>query len=216
MPLLDLFVPPACSGCGRYGAALCGRCRAGFRPAAAARDRFVAADPATVIGDELEVAVAAFAYNGTLRRALAQLKYGGAARLAVPLADAAAPLLAPFVAQHATASLVPIPVHRDRQRQRGYNQAALLAKRLGPELGRPVADVLTRSRPTGQQHRLNRAERLRNLRGAFVVRQGARAPPEAILVDDILTTSATLEACAAVLRAAGCRRVVGVAIAREL
>lgn len=216
MPLLDLIVPPACSGCGAYGSALCGRCRAGFRPAASARDRFVAADPATVVGDELEVAVAAFAYDGTLRTALARLKYGGAARLAVPLADAAAPLLIPLVAQHTGAALVPIPVHRDRLRQRGYNQAALLAARLGRELGRPVADVLARSRPTGQQHRLNRAERLRNLRDAFVIGRDARAPPHAILVDDILTTSATLEACAAVLRAAGCRRVVGVAIAREL
>lgn len=216
MPLLDLLVPPACSGCGAYGEALCRRCRSGFRPASAAGDRFVAPDPATVIGDDLEVAVAAFAYEGTLRRALARLKYGGAARLAGSLADAAAPLLGPFVSLHAGATLVPIPVHHDRLRQRGYNQAALLARRLGLELGRPVLDVLARARPTGQQHRLNRAERLRNLRGAFIVRPDARAPPRVILVDDILTTSATLEACAAVLRAAGCEHVVGVTIAREL
>ena len=216
MPLLDFLVPPACSGCGAYGEALCRRCRSGFRPASAARDRFVATDAATVIGDELEVAVAAFAYEGTLRRALARLKYGGAARLAGPLADAAAPLLGPFVTPHADAVFVPVPVHRDRLRQRGYNQAALLACRLGLELGRPIVDVLARERPTGLQHRLNRAERLHNLRGAFVIRPDARAPPRAILVDDILTTSATLEACAAVLRAAGSQRVVGVAIAREL
>lgn len=216
MALLDLLVPPACSGCGTYGESLCGRCRSGFRPASAVGDRFVAPDSATVVGDELDIAVAAFAYEGTLRRALARLKYGGAARLARPLADAAAPLLGPFVALHPRAAMVPVPVHRERLRQRGYNQAALLARRLSLELGRPVADVLDRARPTGLQHRLNRAERLRNLRGAFVLSPDARAPPHAILVDDILTTSATLEACAAVLRAAGCERVVGIAIAREL
>lgn len=176
----------------------------------------MASDPAVVIGDELEVAIAAFAYEGVLRRTLARLKYGGAARLARPLADAAAPLLGPFVGACAPAALVPVPVHRDRLRQRGYNQAALLARQLGGELGLVVSDVLDRARPTSQQHRLNRAERLRNLRGAFVMGRDARAPPRAILVDDILTTSATLEACAAVLRASGCQRVVGVAIAREI
>jgi len=214
--LLDLLVPPACSGCGAYGEALCRRCRASFRPAGSARDRFVAPDPATVIGDELEVAVAAFAYEGTLRRALARLKYGGAARLAGPITDAAAPVLGPFVALNVGAALVPVPVHRDRLRQRGYNQAALLARRLGLELNRPISDVLARARPTGLQHRLNRAERLRNLHDAFALRSDARAPPHAILVDDILTTSATLEACASVLRDAGCQRVVAIAIAREL
>jgi predicted amidophosphoribosyltransferase len=107
-------------------------------------------------------------------------------------------------------------VHVERRRQRGYNQAALLARHIGDELGIQVADVLARSRPTSQQHRLNRVQRLRNLRGAFAVRTGARAPPHVVLVDDILTTSATLEACAAVLQAAGAERVVGVAIAREI
>jgi ComF family protein len=199
-----------------YGEALCRRCRSSFRPAGAPRDRFVAPDPAIIVGDELEVAVAAFRYEGVLRRALSRLKYGGASRLAKPLAAAAVPILAEFAAQHPSATLVPVPVHPDRLRQRGYNQAALLARHLAGEWSVAAADVLARARPTSQQHRLNRAERLRNLRGAFALRRGARARPLAILVDDILTTSATLEACAGVLRAAGCDRVLGIAIAREV
>jgi len=213
--LLDLLIPSACAGCGRYGDPLCASCRSTFRPAGAPRDRFVTADPGVVVGDALEVAVAAFAYEGVLRRALSRLKYGGAARLASPLALSAVPLLAPFIAER-PAVLVPVPVHAERLRQRGYNQAAMLARPLGAGLRVAVADVLSRSRPTSQQHRLNRAQRLRNLRGAFALRFGARAPPWVVLVDDILTTSATLEACAAVLRAAGTERVVGVAIAREI
>lgn len=216
MALLDLLIPPACSGCGAFGDPLCGACRSTFRPAGAPADRFVTADPAVVVGDELQVAVAAFAYEGALRRMLSRLKYGGASRLARPLAAAAAPLLAAFVSQHPDAALIPVPVHGDRLRRRGYNQAALLARHLATELHRPMVDVLFRARPTSQQHRLNRAERLRNLRDAFALRAGARAPPVAILVDDILTTSATLEACAGVLRTAGAERVVGVAVAREL
>jgi ComF family protein len=213
--LLDLLIPSACAGCGRYGDPLCASCRSTFSPAGAPRDRFVSPDPAVVVGDDLEVAVAAFAYDGAMRRALSRLKYGGGARLADPLARSAVPLFAPFLEQH-QAVLVPVPVHAERLRQRGYNQAALLARHLGAGLGIAWVDVLRRTRPTSQQHRLNRAQRLRNLRDAFALRSGARAPPRVVLVDDILTTSATLEACATVLRAAGAERVVGVAIAREI
>lgn len=175
----------------------------------------MAPDPAIVIGDQLAAAVAAFAYRGTLRRALARLKYGGAARLARPLGDAAAPLLAEFVARRHPGALVPVPVHAERLRQRGYNQAALLARQLGAAWDIPVIDLLVRVRPTTQQHRLNRAQRLHNLSEAFALRKDARAPPRVVLVDDILTTSATLEACARLL-SAECEHMVGVAIAREV
>jgi len=216
MALVDLLLPPACAGCGRYGAELCGSCHASFSPASQPRDRFLAADPGVVVGDELELALAAFAYEGALRRALSRLKYGGAARLASPLALIALPVLRRVLALTGPAHLVPVPVHDERLRQRGYNQAALLARAMARHVGMPVADVLVRRRPTTQQHRLDRAARLRNLREAFAVQPKARPPPIVVLVDDILTTSATLEACAAVLRAQGTDRVVGIAVAREI
>jgi ComF family protein len=216
MGLVDLLLPPACAGCGRYGAVLCHRCETELRPPAHAHDRFLAADPGVAVGDALDVAVAAFAYGGSLRRALAGLKYGSAARVARPLADRASTTLQRLVALAPTAVLVPVPVHRDRLRQRGYNQAALLALELSRITKLSSADVLERRRATTQQHRLDRAARLRNLREAFVLKPGRDPPKVAILVDDILTTSATLEACAAVLRAAGTERVLGFAIAREV
>jgi ComF family protein len=186
-------------------------------------DRFVAADAGVVLGEKLLVAVAAFRYEGPLRRALGRLKYGGAARLAGPLARAAAPALAPLLELVAAipeaaepTPLVPVPIHPDRLRERGYNQAALLAAELARATSRPVADLLVRTRPTTKQHRLDRAGRLHNLRGAFAARKGVRPPPSVILVDDILTTSATLEACASALRGAGCETVLGIALAREV
>lgn len=169
-----------------------------------------------VVGQSLELARAALIYAGPLRRALSQLKYGGAARLAAPLAEAAAPALRDLLPLAGNASLVPVPVHADRLRQRGYNQAALLAVALARLTGLPTADPLIRIRPTTQQHRLDRAARLRNLRDAFAIPTGRPVPATVILVDDILTTSATLEACAAVLRAGGSDRVLGFAIAREV
>ena len=216
MGLVELLLPPACAGCGRYGAVLCGACIASLRPAAREMDRFLAPDPGVVIGDAMEVALAAFAYGGPLRHALAGLKYGSAARVARPLGQRAAAALSSMVTLAPDAQLVPVPVHAQRLRQRGYNQAALLAEALGRQAGLPVTDVLERQRATTQQHRLDRAARLRNLRGAFALKRGRDPPSVAILVDDILTTSATLEACAAVLRATGTRRVLGFALAREV
>lgn len=216
MPLLDVLLPPSCAGCGRYGAVLCPRCTRGLRPASRDADLFLAPDGGVVVGDAVEVAVAAFAYGGHLRHALASLKYGSAARVARSLAERASPALDPLRGLLPDAALVPVPVHAERLRQRGYNQAALLARELSRGSSLRVVDVLERRRPTTQQHRLDRASRLRNLREAFGVKSGREPPRLAILVDDILTTSATMEACAGALRAAGTDRVLGFAVAREL
>ena len=88
---------------------------------------------------------------------------------------------------------------------------------MGSAVGLPVIDLLERVRPTTKQHRLDRAARLANLRAAFSVRAAATSMPAAVIVvDDIVTTTATLEACASVLRAAGVREVYGFAVAREI
>lgn len=216
MRTLDLLLPPACAGCGRFGDLICPACTASFRPAGMPDDRFAAPDAGMVIGDALSLAVAAYAHTGALRRALQRLKYGGSGRIAAPLARAAAPALQSLTTVCGPLPLVPVPVHAARMRQRGYNQAALLAAALGGASGLPVLDLLQRHRATVRQHGLGKAARLHNLQGAFALRDGARPPPAVILVDDILTTSATLEACAQVLQAAGAAAVYGFAIAREV
>ena len=167
-----------------------------------------------MLGDALLLAVAAFAYEGPMRRALAALKYMGASRLAPALADAALPALEALSAMSGPAMLAPVPVHRERLRARGYNQAELIARGLAKRSKLPCQAVLQRVRPTTKQHRLNRLARLQNLRGAFEV--VGPPPPTVILVDDIITTTATLEACASVLKAGGCDAVYGLAIAREV
>ena len=215
MGLLQLLMPDACAGCWAYGELLCRSCEASLRPASAEADRFAAADPGIVVGDAMELAMAAYVHEGALRRVLQRLKYGGAGRIAVPLARAAVPTLRTLATLSGPAPLIPVPVHAARRRQRGYNQAELLANAIGQLAGLPVLDLLRRDRQTARQHGLGRAARLHNLRGAIGVRPGARVPGVAILVDDILTTSATMEACAEALRRHGCRRVFGFAVARE-
>jgi ComF family protein len=212
--LLDLFMPPACAFCGRVGALLCPHCLDTFEAPSRSADVFLASDAGIVVGDSLVLAMAAFAYAGPMRRALAALKYSGASRLAPILAREAVPAVRRLLAISGSAVLVPVPVHLERKRVRGYNQAELIARELGRLARLPVLDVLDRVRPTTKQHQLNRSARLRNLRGALSVRH--ESPRVVILVDDIITTTATLEACASALCERGCDAAFGFALAREL
>lgn len=216
MGLLDALLPPACSGCGRFGLLLCDPCRGAFRPPSDPGDRFVAPDAGTVIGEQVILAVAAFAYEGPLRKVLQRMKYAGAARVGAALADVSLPALRKLLTISGPAALIPVPLHPERERERGFNQAALLADALSRGANVPVQRLLVRGRATTKQHELDRAARLRNLAGAFRVADGPRPPAVVIVVDDILTTSATMEVCAGELRAAGCERAYGFAIAREV
>ena len=104
--------------------------------------------------------------------------------------------------------LVPVPVHPSRQRERGYNQAEVLAEALSQRLGIPVGrDFLLRTRKTAAQKELNAEERFRNLQEAFAIGNICPDAQHILLVDDIYTTGATLEACTRILRSAGVKKV---------
>jgi ComF family protein len=110
-----------------------------------------------------------------------------------------------------------VPLHRERERQRGFNQSADLAARLARETGAPVSPALRRLRNTPAQAGLTAMERRVNLQGAFALDERWRrrvAQRHVALVDDVYTTGSTAAACAAVLRAAGARRVDFWAVAR--
>ena len=105
-------------------------------------------------------------------------------------------------------ALVPVPLHRARLRQRGYDQALELARPLARSLHLPLRDeLLVRARHTQPQSRLGALQRRRNLRGAFELRPGVALPRHVALIDDVMTTGATLHAAAATLLRAGVQRV---------
>jgi predicted amidophosphoribosyltransferase len=112
------------------------------------------------------------------------------------------------------ATLVAVPAHRARRRERGFNQAERLARALARRTGRPSADCLRREGPASRQLGAGRSARLSA--GRIVVRARGSAPRVAVLVDDVYTTGATLDACARALREAGACTVRAIAYARTL
>jgi ComF family protein len=222
---LDLAFPAICAGCGLEGEPLCATCRRALD----ARLELPGGTPIGLPADlpypllQLEWCAP---FNGPVRAALHQLKYAGERRLARPLGEAIARRWA-RVGQGATV-VVPVPVHAERERQRGYDQAALLAEVAGRALAMPTLRALERSRATVAQFELGRDDRSANVRGAFRARatgswkgEAARAAHAAVsgrwvlLVDDVVTTGSTLAVCATALEEAGALAVSAIAVARE-
>jgi ComF family protein len=159
-------------------------------------------------------------FTGTVRRALHQLKYASEKRLAEPLGAAIAQR---WKRVGAGADLVcHVPVHRDRERQRGYDQAELLARTTAAGLGLPHIGTLERVRATKAQFELGRGDRVANVQNAFglVTSHGGGGRSTltgrwVLLIDDVVTTGATLAACAGVLLDNGALGVSAVTVARE-
>jgi ComF family protein len=161
---------------------------------------------------------AAGIYDGSLRTAVQALKFKGAVSLAGPLG---AVLFDTFRRCWAVAEIdwvAPVPLHRQRFRQRGFNQAYLLVRNWPlPAETAIVRDLLQRTRATAPQTGLDRRQRRRNIRNAFrVKRPGESSGKRVLLVDDVLTTGATADACAAALMRDGARRVDVLTLARAL
>ena len=216
---LDLAFPAACSGCGREGEPLCAACRPTLDARLALPGGTPIGLPAELPAPLLQLEWCA-PFAGPVRAALHDLKYAGERRLAGPLGEA----LARRWARVGTGAeiLVPVPVHAERERRRGYDQAALIAEVAGERLGLPVERALERQRATVAQFELGRDERAANVDGAFRFRSAIRAGVARtvvgrwiLLVDDVVTTGVTLAACAFALERAGALAVSAIAVARE-
>src|ERR1700722_3954807 len=156
------------------------------------------------------------AYDGRLIRAIILLKF----ERIEPLAGWFATRLAGVAKRDGLAAdvVVSVPLHRHRERERGYNQADLIARPLARHLGLPYRRVLLmRTKPRPDKHILSVSERWESVRGAFATRQGSQVDNlRVLLVDDVMTTGATLDACAKALRQAGAKSVIGLTVARAI
>src|SRR5438477_8939165 len=186
--------PPACARCGAptvWPVTRCSECK---------RRRLA-----------FDSAHAAVCYTATARALTRAWKELGLRRFA-PIA---AELVVQRVPRPAADVITYIPPDGDRSVKRGHHPARDLADALGERWSLPVASLLERTHPVARQARLSRADRRRNVRGAFTA-AAANLPPAVALVDDVYTTGATADAAASALRAAGARRIVVVTFARAV
>ncbi len=213
--VLDLLLPPTCPGCGIEGRVICDAClghmgrRLDEPPGVPVG--LASSQPAGIV--QLEWCAS---FNGPARASVHALKYDGEQRLVAPLSD----LMAARWRRAGIGGdfLVPVPVHAQRRRQRGFDQAELLARGVGERLHLPVLNALERAARTTAQHQLGRRARQSNVSQAFGV-----APRYAdnvngrwlVLIDDVVTSGATLSGCARALYDAGAFAVSALTLARE-
>jgi ComF family protein len=162
-----------------------------------------------------DTARAHFLYEGPIRELIHTFKYNRLTHLRKPLALLAL-AEAGDVMNHAPQLIVPVPLHRSRLRERGFNQAVLIGQTLSRRLSLPMQpDALARTRQTEPQIELSAAERRQNVKGAFSVRKpDLVAGKRILLVDDVMTTGSTMDECARELKKAGAGMVLAVTVAR--
>ena len=222
---IDLLFPKRCVGCDREGAFLCHECLEGL-PCLEPPFCFLCGQPGRLMMRlclscwerplEIDGIRAPYRMEGAVRDAVHALKYQYVRALAPTLGG----LLGEFmVASNLSADvLVPVPLHPRRERSRGYNQSLLLARETGKVVGLPVEEkALRRSRSTPSQARsASQEERRANVAEAFLAEATLAQGRRVLLVDDVCTTGATLEACAIALKQVGAASVWGLALAREV
>lgn len=161
-----------------------------------------------------------FPYHGALGEALRLVKKDGRKEFVRFFACRMKETQQHFIEQMAPECIVPVPLYPARQRRRGFNQAELLARALGEELGLPVQMLLKKQKKTKDQKSLSKAQRLKNVRDAFEINEAVAQegiPQSVLLLDDVSTTGSTLTACARVLKAHGVTRVsyISVCVAEQ-
>jgi ComF family protein len=206
--LLDLFYPPRCGGCNEAGAGWwCPRCDAQvYRFAGSHALHNIALPNGATL-----VVISAGLFASPLREGIHRFKYEGQPQLAEAFGTL---MCEAWRANALTAdAIVPVPLHPSRRRERGFNQSELLAGVISRHTHVPMMHGLRRKRRTEQQAHLGAAARVANVKDAFVADGGAAAK-HIVLVDDVLTTGATLAECAMALSQAGAASVLSITLAR--
>jgi ComF family protein len=221
---LNILFPQKCLGCGEEGELICPTCRRSLPaiippicPQCGRPQSSSIMCPSCVAGRyAIDGIRSPLKFEGVAREAIHQFKYKNLRSLAGPLASVMGEYLVKYPLQ--VQLLVPVPLHAKRLKERGYNQSSLLAGELSKITGLPLAnDLVVRIKYLGPQAKTRNAEeRRQNVKTAFACGTSTLRGGDILLIDDVSTSGATLDACAAALKSAGANSVWGLVAAREL
>jgi competence protein ComFC len=199
----DLIFPPRCAGCGRVDETWCSRCQQALE----------ALPVVLSVRDSNGIPIASTGEHiDQLQRAVHAFKYNNVTELETPLGDRLVADLSQLSWPEMDV-IVPVPLHPGRQALRGYNQAQLLADAISQTIATPCTPTaIQRTRDTRSQVGLNPTERQKNMHQAFYAEGALVTGKTILLIDDVCTTGATLEACAQAALAAGARAVFGLTV----
>lgn len=156
----------------------------------------------------VEKGMALYSYDAHMKKAIRNFKYEGELSVGVYFAEKMVCVYGAWIRSIAPDAVIPVPIHKNRRRFRGFNQAEYMAEIVGRELGIPVPkEYLVRTEDTVPQKNLDMRGRMQNLRKSFGVLDFRQTYPTVLLLDDIYTTGATLEACAMALKEAGTEQI---------
>ncbi len=221
---LNLLFPHRCIGCGREGEIICSSCQINLprimppvcpmcgRP----QSSNISCPDCVKRQSYVDGIRSPYRFEGVIRQAIHQFKYRNLRSLATPLAQLIDNHLKTYPIPGDV--LIPVPIHKKRIRERGYNQSLLLARKLGKLTDFSVIEncLIRRIQSPPQARSASVEERHRNVADAFICKDSRLRGKQVLLIDDVTTSGATLDACAKVLKAAGASSVWGLTLAREI
>lgn len=201
--LLDILLPKKCIGCKKEGQYICKNCELFLSEA----PNLFEAEPRTM---------SVWEYEGIIEKAILKIKYDGYYDIINELIEKAFEKI--DLNLPTDTYITYVPMHKTKERQRGFNQAELIAKRVGEKTGKPVIKILEKTKDNRTQVGLNPQERIENVRGVFYCSKPNFEqfnPKDVLLVDDVYTTGATMRECIKVLKIGGVKNIWGFTLARK-
>jgi len=201
--IINILLPKTCVACGKEGKYICEKC-----------SLFLSEAPTVFMAGGLEELVSAWEYEGVIKNIIFKIKYDGMFDAIDELVEKAFGIREPYVPEDTIITFVPI--FKKKEKRRGFNQAELIAKKVGEITGREVSPLLEKIKDTPSQTELNKEERIANVKDSFQRKEGMNCYNNVLLVDDVWTSGATMKECCRILKRSGVKKVWGFTLARTV